>query len=291
MAKPSLTYGHGLRADDGIDLADWTGYAQGNIADTSLTVKNGVITIAGKCTDGNHEAVYYENDFTNLNPSIYKYWMLMWKTEVGSNGLGARATLTYTDATEQELLGSTPLFSSTWQFVSGETLSDHGDLDKILLWADDYPDSVATGPHEVYFKFFLLYEDTFTFPYVSDKVEIESSIRFVDIPIPGRVGDLSQNLGAESEFIRIRGNMELDDWGTPKGNVLYKIIHDCACGTEPWQWFSCDEPKRNYRVTIRRFNPFWQGGSDGKPSYVVELKEYRASDASNESYTERFGYT
>ena len=297
IAKPSLTYGHGWLTDCD-DKTDWDkGDSADPLTDPSITVLHGDWFKIGGTTDSdNDEWVHYRKTIPgSLKTNTYKYVKIRWKTQYAQSEtyqyLGARAIVYYTGGTPSSkfVVGETqPEFSTTWQVTTAELHSDRT-LSNIRFYADDYPNTGTNAESYVYFDFALFYTDTFMFPHVGipGKVDFHPPNRFVDIPIPTRVTDVTQNLGAESATVNIVGDMELGSWGTPKGDKLLNILHNAS--SEPWQWFTCDEPKVNMKVTMRDFNPFYEAGQDGKPRYSVLLKEYSLSCKSNESYAERFG--
>jgi hypothetical protein len=118
------------------------------------------------------------------------------------------------------------------------------------------------------------------------------------IPIPGRTGDSTQNMGSNSAQFHCTCNLDLsnatDDWRRPQGNIV-KTGGDAIAGqifdeiahnsyTEPWQWL--DTGNRQFKATLEdpMFN--YQG-----KSHTVQLTftELRRGSGSTETYIERFG--
>jgi len=261
-------------------------------ATLSSTNENDTFQIQAFFDDaGLNEYCSYTYDFTDFDPATYTKFYIGWYTNVDSNGAGARAKIIDTDGNEQWLLGATiPQFSTTRTVTSG-TITDNGfDIDLIRLYADDYPDNVASSTYYVLYDFVLFCQDSFTFPNVTGVSGLEAVSGHVDIPIWGH-SEITQYGGPRLVTPTIRGDMEIggSSWGTPKGQLLFDILH--MAHNEPWQWFECDEPNVNFKVTLRRFGPAFHGGADGKPEYVVVLKEYSKRNVSDYSSSERFGTT
>lgn len=280
IAKPTISNTHGWST--GCD--DTTGWTESETGlDCALSVINGgKFELEGTCDSAAGELATYTKDITNISTNIYPNYMMRWKTSHSSNALRAVVEFDFTSGSQFVYLG----FNTGWTVSTG-TLTADKTLDKVILYADDDPNTVDSGTYQVYYDFLFIYADTFTFPYVSEKVDVKLKNRYVDIAIPGRVTDVTQYLGAESAIIEIVGDMEQGSWGTPKGEKFLNIIHNAS--TEPFQWLTCDDPLLNLRVTLRDFNPYHSGGVNGKPNYRLLFKEYRESKANDETPTERLG--
>lgn len=292
----SITYGHGYLSD----CDDTTGWTESNIGlgSPSLTVENGdYFKISGTCDDIGEEYVSYQKDFTNISSDIYKKILIRWKTSVSSNGLGAMAILVFTGGSNQYVLGaSAPEFSTEWT-VTVADITAGKTIDKIGIFADDNPDSVDSGTYSVYYDFILLCKENFVFPNVGYGLDVTLPPRYAIIPIPRRVGDITQNLGSELTTVRASCDLDIgDNWkrpqnDTPKtdtvnGQVFYEIAHNTS--TEPWQWL--DTGSEQFKVTMEP--PVFRRTSTGNSTrHILDLtfREYRKSCASNESYIERFG--
>jgi len=240
------------------DCNDASGYSEnvsGMTAEqASLTVLHGdIFRLEGVCDGAGDEYCYYEKTGLSVYADLYPYWVCRIKTSVGSNGLGAKVIVEYADSTTKTLVGSTaPEFSSTWKVFTG-TLTDNKTITKIRFYADDYPDTVASGTYQVYYDFLLFCKGTFAIPY-STNVDVAYPNRYVDIPIPGRGNPITQYIGAsEPIMITLRGDMltsTQETWGTasyPYGEYLLYIWHKAS--SDPWQWFTSDQI--NCKVTPR----------------------------------------
>lgn len=294
----SITYGHGdLRECD-----NKTGWAEteGGIAGTLSVLYGDVFEI--KCEDVNTpetEYVYYEKNIDNISSDTYPKFLLRYKTSVSANGVGARVRLIFTSGEQWILGGSEPQFSTTWKVVSGDITSDKT-IDKIQLWADDWPNSIDSGTYYVYFEFVLLHKGTFTFPFVHT-LKIDPELNDVELGIPGRDGDITQDLGSKLTPIYINGEMDVrnedvtppqNPWKiTPRGTygaygeIFYSILHEAS--SDPWQWLTSE--LANFKVRLIKFPLSMERDSKVQRRYELLLKEYRLSDASHETYEERFG--
>lgn len=225
---------------------------------------------------GDKTYLWSNDDDLGLSSNTFKKFLFRYKTSDSS--IKAMILLVFTGA-EGTQIALPETSNMLWTFGSIDITPDKT-IDHVYLYANQ-----ATG--HVYYDFALIYASDYVLPNVTGRVEISDINRYADIPIPGRVGDISQYLGAELETIRVTGDMELGDWDTPKGDTLQWLYHYMK--DMPWVWFSCDDPKRNYKVTLRSYTPHFEGGADGKDRYALVLKEYRLSDAGNEHWCERFG--
>ena len=285
MAKPTITYGHGF-LDDCEDTSDWStvGVVGINPGDYSIAAEHDDIFKISALADGSgDEYVYYERDITNISSAVYTKFLIRWKTSAASNGFGARVELVFTDGSTQFVLGSSaPQFSITWNVTSG-TITSGKTIDKVRLYADDYPDSLASGTHYVYYDFILLCEGIFSFPYVHSIDPLHLSDRYADLAIPGRVGDIQQYLGMKSPLIKLSGDMEEGTWGGSKiefGEFLYRIFHENY--NDPWQWFTSD--LINCKVTPRDFYISQKRDSNAHRVWNLVLAMYSASSGAESTW-------
>lgn len=298
-----ITHGHGYLTDcdDKTDYAT-TGNSADPLGSPTLTVLHGdVFQIEGTCDAVADEYVYYQADISALSISstTYPNFLIRWKTSASSLGLGLRAYYTLNaGAIDEYMVGTTtvPEYSSSWKLTTG-AITTGKTIDYVTFYADDYPNSVASGTHQVYIDFVLFYAGTFTFPNVAYGLDFTPPPRYATIPIPSRVGDVTQNLGSESATVRVSCDLDIDnatnDWKRPQrtlspktdyvnGEVFMEIAH--LSSTEPWQWL--DTGTEQFKVTLE--NPVFRRMGKG---HVLDLlfREKRVSDASNEYYYERFG--
>lgn len=271
MTVPTITYGHGLTED----CDDDTGYSEVNFGmtagQTSLVVENGdIFKLTGVCDSSSDEFVMYEKDITNISTDVYTKFLARWKTSAASNGLGAKIIIVFTSGNQTILGASAPEFSTTWQVTSG-TLTAGKTIDKIQFYADDNPNSVASGTYQVYYDFLLLHKDTFTFPNFTD-LTVDFPKKVARLAIPGREGDILQDLGMGSAEIVLSGDiMSGKSWGSPDGEYFYYIVRD-----DPWQWFSSDVI--NCKVVVERPRLAQVASSGHQRTWELRMLQYSLSD-------------
>jgi hypothetical protein len=286
-STPTITYGHGILSDlyaATEALGTWT-FNNINLPGATATFSlDDILTIEGTLTSVADEYAYAQIDVANtVSTTVYPYFMVRYKTSAASNGLAAKVRVVYTDATSDYPLPSS--FSTTWK-VAKATLTTGKIIDQIRLIADDDPNSVASGTYDVYYDFFLVHAGTFTFPNTQYGSEFTPPPRYATIPIPSRVGDVTQNLGSESATWQASCNLDLGDWKRASDYVNGEVFIDIAHNTfqHPFQWL--DTGKEQFKATLE--TPRFIEHSD---SHTLDLlfREYRRSSGSNESYVERFG--
>ena len=248
MTNPTITYGHAFLTDCTATVENgltWTA-APLNLAggDYGLTVTEGdIFDISMKPDGANDEKIAYELDIANtVATGVYSKFILRYKTGYGSL-VGAAASFIDTLANEYYFLGTAtvPVFNTSWTVVTG-TLPNPYTIDKIRLYADDYPDATADGvTRHVYFDFLLIHEGTFTFPHVKSITPLKLHNNYARMQ-SGRVGNSHQYSGMDSPIFRITGDMiPGETWGgtiLPYGEYLYRIFK--YANVEPWQWFTSD---------------------------------------------------
>jgi len=174
--------------------------------------------------------------------------------------------------------------------VSGTLSTLTKDLKYIRFYAaEDLLDN-PNGTYYVEYEFVLLHKGTFTFPNVGHGLEFTPPPRYAVIPIFGRVGDVTQGGGSESATVTCSCDLDIGDWKRTNDYVDGEVFCDIAHNTssEPWQWL--DTGYEQFKATLE--NPvFRRSVSGNKAQHILDLlfREYRLSDASNESYVERFG--
>jgi len=279
MTAPSITYGHGYLTDCD-DVTDWTETTGGSIGGTVFACDHGdIFRLGGTCTDAADEYVYREYNLDNISSNVYSKYVLRWKTLNAADALGARVKLIFTSGSQWILGESAPQFETTWQVKTG-TIDPDKTIDKIQLWADDYPDSEDGATSAVYYDFVLLHKGTFTFPFIDD-ISVDFENRIVDIVIPGRPGDITQYLGAPSPSIKVTGKIDIgasSDWGTPILEYLYRIWQEAH--KDPWQWFSTgglSDSDRiiNCKVTLRRLS--FVENKEATREWTLELTHFSLS--------------
>jgi len=248
MTQPSITYGHAAKGFfDCDDNSGWTRGTIGGITDTyvnPLVVNGDIFELKGTCNDGGNEEVYY---YKTINPviktSLYKKWLLRFKTSTGGK-LGVKVYVAWVGGGGETLYGEDAAeFSDTWKTVSGD-LTAGKEIDTIYIYADDEPDETASGTYYVWIDFLFLCEGIFEFPYLHD-VNVDFPECDVYIPIPGRRNPVTQYIGArEPVTITLSGKIDVGPstaWrggsvADPLLKILYRIWQDTY--TNPWQWLS-----------------------------------------------------
>jgi hypothetical protein len=297
LTQPTISFGHGF-LDDCNDITGWTKTEAGLAA--SMTAEHGdYFEISGTCDNVANEYAYYTKDITDISTTIYPKLLVRWKTSEAANGLQARITAWYNDATFTDtVLGFSTIWkTSTIDLVAGKT------LDKIRIYADDNPDTIAAGTFYVYFDFILVCQGIFTFPFVSGGVELEGFNNLQHLKIPGKVGNATQYLGGDDSTIRVYGDIDTTGvdasgvpvinsgwhgrWTTHDGETFYQILH-YGFG-DPWQWFTSDVA--TLKVTLDHMVLKQAKANENLLSYDLLMHEYRLGSGSAETHLERFGIT
>lgn len=274
MTNPTLTYGHGF-LNDMDDAADWT-ETESSLTCAHSSLYADVLKLEGTPNDSGDEYAYYEQNITDISSSTYTKYMVRWRTSESSNGLGARVKLVFTSGTQWILGEDAPEFSTTWQVETGD-ITTGKTVDKVQLWADDYPDSTDSGTDQVYFDFVLLHKNTFTFPFVAGNVELDMLNLHAKIPGLSRVGSHTQYMGMQDPIIRLNGEMDSNtDWGSPDGEYLYYIWSHAHEDT--FQWFTSD--LINCKVIPNRFTIAQDSQIEALNRWSAELSMYNASSGS-----------
>ena len=287
MTTPTISYDHGFceTCQDVGTWADGGGWGNGNY---TLGVANGLFKITAQFTDALASGEYFHLH-TSINATLYPKWVLGYKTSASSNGAGIMVSVHYTTGETEWIVGNvtTPVFSTTTKRTSG-TFAGTGIIDEIDVYAAKSPDALAPSTHYVYLEFMLIHHGTFTFPYVNGSVETILEPRNVYIPIPGRDGDVTQNLGTSSFPIIITGDMDTGP-GWKGDNVIGEVFYDIAlsASSEPFQWFTCDLYPYGIRVTLDSCR-LRQDQVFAMRTYQVVLKEY-VSSTDTQTYVTRAG--
>ncbi len=110
-ASPTITYGQGFLTDCNSSTS-WSEVSPPSLSSTSLTVtSDDYFDIVGTASAAS-QSTYFEYDLTNLNPGLYDYALVRYKTSEASTGLGAKVTLVFSDGSGQSVLDTT--FSTAW---------------------------------------------------------------------------------------------------------------------------------------------------------------------------------
>jgi hypothetical protein len=288
VTKPSITYQNGYEDDFCDGETDWTRVLSGMTAAQTYTnpqVNDGdVFELKGICDDAGQEYVYYEKDITNISSNTYDTAVVRWKTADSANGCGANVRLMFTSG-DQFILGSIPQYSTSWT-TTITAITSSKTIDKIRLYLDDYEDSVAGGSHYVYFDFILLCK-RFTFPFVSGSEELEMDNNIIYLKAPGRVGNITQYMGADNPTIRFNGKIDDNATWTVASILagdLFKLWWYMK--DDMFHWLSTDllGAVGGCKVTVPKLGLSKVSGSKSKRMWGLELRHYSKSDGDASSW-------
>jgi len=266
----------------------WTEHVSGiadaggllDAGDAQMTVAAGdYFGLLALFDDVGDEYAYYELDITDFTPTVDSMFFIRWKTQSSGATAGFRAKLVGTGGNQWMVGESAPQYSALWTVTSGSISTSIGDIDKIQLWIDDYPDTYAGGIRQAWVDWILLCKQ-FTFPHIAPGgVEVDFPERHVYIGIPGRGNPITQYTGAQDPItITLRGDMmNPETWGSaayPYGEYLlyaWRMMY-----TDLWQYVETD--KYSGQVTVAK--PVFRQLSDSKAQCVYDLmlKAYKLSN-------------
>lgn len=283
-----VTYGHGV-FNDCDDATDWTAGSRQNMAaeDVAISVVNDdYIKLSGTLDDASDESFIYDLDFTNISSDAYTYYLLRWKTD---GYMGLRARLDFSSGQQYILGEDTPQFSTEWTVTSG-TVTSGKTVKWLRLYVDDYPDSTASGSHNVYVDFFMICKGTFTLPNTGGGVDMDLPPREAILGPPSRDADITQNLGTESVPFRCSCDLTRGTWKRSgdyiDGEVFWDIWHNRS--SEPWQWLDT-EAGHQFKTTVHPYFYWAKMGKNTERRLDIVFREYSRGDKSDESYIERYG--
>jgi hypothetical protein len=294
-------------AGDTFVLSKWEYTSGGATSPDIETQYDDVLKLTATAAGAGNYAFWEQAVSGSLSSTTYTKCLVRWKTSVAAAGIGCVVCVFMTDGTRDYVVGSgaqnftgvTPEFSTSYD-VHAKALTTAKTIQRVEVAA--YGTAAATG--YVYVEFILLHEGTFTFPNCGHGLSFTPPPRYAVIPIPNRGGDVTQNLGSESAEVTcscdldygclalVSGNV-VDDWKRPqgvadasktdsvRGQVFYQIAHKSS--SEPWQWL--DTGTEQFKVTME--DPVF-GRGEGHDVLDLVFREYRKSDAVNETYVERF---
>lgn len=283
----TLTYNEPW-AEDCTDNTDWTlqGAAGGDTA--TFTVENQTwfkIDVTGVGGDG---IMYVDNDNNKTISSTYAKALIRYKTSDSS--VKAKVVAEYSDASTETLLAETS--STTWKTATADLTYPSGKtLDHIRFHGNQ-----ALG--QVYYDFIIIHANTFTFPHVaSGGIRITFPNKLAHIEIPGRSGDIIQNLGMKSPEITIMGNVlqgeqwqsgTFPNWTGPHFEYLLMALNN-----DPWGWLTCTEPYFKGKVMFKNFFSYLDVvGTKATLRYEIQFVMHTSGDLSHTLYgdTEWGGY-
>ena len=281
--KPSITHTHGF-LDDCNDVTGWTETESGLVASIA-TSSDDYFTITGTCDNVADEYAYYEKDITNVSTILYPYLVVRWKTSAIANGFQAKIGVTYTGA---GLVTTTLGFSAGWK-TTVITLTASDTIDKIRIYADDDPDTIAAGTFYVYYDFIMVC-GLFTFPNCAGGLQFTPASRYATVPMLRRDTDVLQFVGSESARLECSCNLDIGNWKRSgdyvNGEVFLSINHKAS--TEPFQWL--DTGIERFKVILET-PKFRREVNGNRTSHMLDLafKEYSRCSKDAESYTDRYG--
>jgi len=289
MTQPSLTYGHAY-LDDCDDASIYGEFTSGlGAGEYSKTILHGdILELEIKPGDAADEFYRVAKTGLNINTNVYTHYILRYKTSASSDGAGAKVILNFTVGSQTVVGDPYPEYSTTWKVVEG-TITAGKTIDAIYFYADDHPNNGTPGTYQVYYDFILICQNVFTFPHC-DRVDVQLENRYANIEIPGRIGDITQYMGAVNPTVKLSGQMKLGtsaSWGVPPLEYLIKIWQNAH--KEAWQWFSkgdlADADRMlNCKVTLRRL-PYFED-ANGVRTWTVELTLYSLSGGQEDTWAD-----
>lgn len=273
MTIAKLSHRHGF-SDDCNDRSGWSADGVNDDGNTStLEVDDDDFFNINVSASAGNKVCYYEEDFTNVSSDAYGRLIAKYKTSDSS--IKAKIVLVFT-AGDQTVLAETS--STTWKSVTVDVTASKT-IDKIRIYANQ-----ATG--DVFYDFFLICKAQFTLPHVGPGgVQVRFPMNVAKIPIPGRYGDVLQNLGMHAVEITVTGdvhpNEDVGEWesgsGTTRTGPHFEYLLD-ALHKDVWNWFTCDYPDISCKVMVEDFAPeLVVEGSTRVMKYVLKLLMYSRS--------------
>lgn len=278
--KPTISYGHAWLDDCTEDtVGDWASVEDGQTLEDLVVLKDDVFDAEASASIGNKKG-YWDTNVSNLNSTAYAKFR--WRVKCSNASIKVGITLVFDDATVQNILAD--VNTTVWKAGSGNIIAGKTII-HVRFWVD-----AAIG--HVYIDFMMVYKGDFTIPNTADGFLFTPSGRYGLLEPPGMIGAQSQPLGNELATVSMHCNLDLGTWtragDTVLGEVFIDIEHNCL--TEPWQWLTFGHNGIQFKATL--LTPqFTDEGHEAEVKHLLELqlREFRRSDASGETYTERFG--
>jgi len=272
VANPTISYGHALQ-EDCDSLTGWSANGAHEFGLTATMTTDGS-RLRINATAGASGYAYYEKDVTNFSTDTYPEFLVRYYTQYADTNAAAKVEVVFTSGTQ--VIMDSSYFTSQWGKEQG-TLTAAKTVDKLRLY-------VTTKTGSVYFDSVLLDKGPFTFPYVNGLVEFEFPNTYAYLTIPGRVGSQTQWISSESIIVRVETDMEMAGgvWGDPRGINFMDIWHEAH--NADWCWFTSDIGNLKVTPTSLKIRNV---GLGGKPRAIMEMREYRATDASGETIRTR----
>lgn len=308
MTQPTISYGH-VWTHDCDSLTDWARVAGApDLAGATLAVGNNDyldLSCSGAAVAG--QSCYWNYPDETLAPelaidtTINQKFLIRYKTSVASAGLGLAVQAVYHGGNLSWLLGSNvaPAYSDSWkcQAFSFPTGAGYTVLDHIRLYAY----CQTNGANNIRVDFLLACQGIFTWPFVSDGIDLDDYNNRPRLKPPGKVGNTTQYLGADDSELRVAGDIDTTGvdvagvpqvnqgwhgrWTTKDAETFYQVLHYGF--SEPWNWFTSDVA--SLKVTVDHFKIRQAKSNDNLLSYILDMHEYRLGSAHVETSLERFG--
>lgn len=278
--KPTISYGHGFLDDcSSVTVTDWSKVEDGQSLAALVVLNDDVFDAEATASAGNKKG-YWDKVVSNLNSTAYS--KCRWRVKCGNASVKVGIRIVFDDATYQDILAD--MNTTTWKAGVG-TITAAKTINHVRFFVDN-----AAG--HVYVDFILMYKGDFTIPNTADGFLFTPSGRYGLLEPPGMIGALSQPLGNELATVSMHCNLDLNTWtragDTFAGEVFLDIEHNCL--TEPWQWLTFGHTGIQFKAIL--LTPqFTEEGHEAEVKHLLELqlREFRRSDASGETYSERFG--
>jgi len=285
LTKPIITFGHGVQ----IDCNRISGGTEGTWIEEEAYAANGTVEpiydeyFDLENTGGAVDYGIYNNTNLSLNTTLYKYILIRYKTS--STNIKAKVIAEFSDTSTQTLLEET---SSTTYTVVSKALTTSKTLDHLHLWANN-----ATG--HIYYDFVFVFKNVFTFPNTEFGKYWIPPARNIDIEIPSRVTNITQNLGAPSARFECSCDLDLGTWKRliangydaddyVNGQVFDEISHNSY--QNAWNWLNTGMG-RQLKVVLDGEPRFSEDGD--RHSLDLVFKEVSRANKSGETEIERFG--
>jgi hypothetical protein len=288
---PTISYGddwiyEGDRTSGGTEGA-WTLTQGGGGAVATQTVDSGNnLAIAVTTRNGDASTVHANN--LGLATTTYARIRVRYKCTNSDGTVQGKVATNVGDIT-----GMTALTSTTWTTVDAALPT--GTTNLVTLYNKTL---TGNGLGTVTYDFVQIYKGNYVFP---NTVSLTKSFSVFDalIPVPGRMGDITQSLG--THLVEIRSvhnlNMEFDTvrWTLPQAtgttsydneDVLLELLH-YGGNTHLWHWLDLGAPTQQFKVRLVELQTSYEGGGD---TAECLWREYRHGSAS-ETVSERFGLT
>ena len=220
----------------------------------------------------------------NIGILTNTYKRIKFRYKCSNATIKAKIIAVYNVGAPQTVLAAT---NSETFAVGDVALTPNERLDHIQLYAED-----AIGI--VFYDFVMVYAGIYTFPNAGQLVEpFLSPSQTAKLPIPFRGGPILQGLGCEDyTHVHFVADLDVEDWGTPKGSIFYLLSHHQK--TDLWQWMEFPEHGLAFKAYLESCSfPF----RDGKLGVDAWFREFKLGGTPpdtdwsvTENYAERYGF-